>query len=145
MVVKGSHNVFDSFCNTNGCILSDSIDFVVFNSCRIFSTSVTFTSIVPKFLSKFKYWTVGILDTSSRVNILTKHYLVYLLSHYLTVFMFHLFSEYFLLMTSIWSFSLTYFQNLFVVGRTCNNFKKNRAFYDKSMKLGTCLVDSNAK
>ena len=29
-----------------------------------------------------------------------------------------------------------------LVGRICNNFKKNRAFYDKSMKLGTCLVDS---
>ena len=29
--------------------------------------------------------------------------------------------------------------------RICNNFKKKRAFYDKSMKLGTCLVDSNTK
>ena len=32
-----------------------------------------------------------------------------------------------------------------IVGRICNIFKKNRAFYDKSMKLGTCLVDSNTK
>ena len=32
-----------------------------------------------------------------------------------------------------------------LVGQICNNFKKNRAFYDKSMKLGTCLVDSNTK
>ena len=32
-----------------------------------------------------------------------------------------------------------------VVGQICNNFKKNRAFYDKSMELGTCLVDSNTK
>ena len=32
-----------------------------------------------------------------------------------------------------------------LVGRICNNFKKNRAFYDKSMKLGTWLVDSNTK
>ena len=32
-----------------------------------------------------------------------------------------------------------------IVGQICNNFKKNRAFYDKSMKLGTCLVDSNTK
>ena len=32
-----------------------------------------------------------------------------------------------------------------IVGRICNNFKKNRAFYDKSMKLGTWLVDSNTK
>ena len=32
-----------------------------------------------------------------------------------------------------------------VVGRICNNFKKNRAFYDKIMKLGTWLVDSNTK
>ena len=23
----------------------------------------------------------------------------------------------------------------YIVGRICNNFKKNRAFYDKSMKL----------
>ena len=28
-------------------------------------------------------------------------------------------------------------------GRICNNFEKNRAFYDKSMKLGTWLVDNN--
>ena len=32
-----------------------------------------------------------------------------------------------------------------VVGWICNNFKKTRAFYDKSMKLGTWLVDSNTK
>ena len=32
-----------------------------------------------------------------------------------------------------------------VVGPICNNFKKNRAFYDKSMKLGTCLVDNKTK
>ena len=32
-----------------------------------------------------------------------------------------------------------------IVGRICNNFKKNRSFYDKSMKLGTWLVDSNTK
>ena len=32
-----------------------------------------------------------------------------------------------------------------IVGQICNNLKKNRAFYDKSMKLGTCLVDSNTK
>ena len=25
----------------------------------------------------------------------------------------------------------------------CNNFERNRAFYDKSMKLGTWLVDNN--
>ena len=31
----------------------------------------------------------------------------------------------------------------FIVGRICNNFEKNRAFYDKSMKLGTWLVDNN--
>ena len=28
-----------------------------------------------------------------------------------------------------------------LVGRICNNFEKNRAFYDKSMKLGIWLVD----
>ena len=33
----------------------------------------------------------------------------------------------------------------YIVGRICNNFKKNHAFYDKSMKLGTSLVDSNTK
>ena len=31
----------------------------------------------------------------------------------------------------------------YVVGRICNNFEKNRAFYDKSKKLGTWLVDNN--
>ena len=31
------------------------------------------------------------------------------------------------------------------MGRICNNLEKNRAFYDKSMKLGTWLVDSNTK
>ena len=30
-----------------------------------------------------------------------------------------------------------------VVGRICNSFERNRAFYDKSMKLGTWLVDNN--
>ena len=32
-----------------------------------------------------------------------------------------------------------------LVGRICNNFEKDRAFYDKSMKLGTWLVDNNTK
>ena len=32
-----------------------------------------------------------------------------------------------------------------VAGRICNNFEKNRAFYDKSMKLGTWLVDNKTK
>ena len=31
------------------------------------------------------------------------------------------------------------------MGQICNNFEKNRAFYDKSMKLGTWLVDKNIK
>ena len=35
--------------------------------------------------------------------------------------------------------------HLTIVGQICNNFEKNRAFYDKSMKLGTWLVDSNTK
>ena len=30
-----------------------------------------------------------------------------------------------------------------LVGRICYNFEKNRAFYDKSMKLGTWLDDNN--
>ena len=34
---------------------------------------------------------------------------------------------------------------LHLVGRICNNFEKNRAFYDKSMTLGTWLVDNKAK
>ena len=34
---------------------------------------------------------------------------------------------------------------LHIVGQICNNFKKNRAFYDKSMKLGTCIVYNNTK
>ena len=32
-----------------------------------------------------------------------------------------------------------------IVGRICNNFEKNRALYDKSMKLGTLLVDNKTK
>ena len=32
-----------------------------------------------------------------------------------------------------------------IVGRICNKFKKNRVFYDKSMKLGTWLIDSSTK
>ena len=32
-----------------------------------------------------------------------------------------------------------------LVGPICNNFEKNRAFYDKSMKLGTWLVDNKTK
>ena len=31
------------------------------------------------------------------------------------------------------------------MGRICNNFEKNHAFYDKSMKLGTWLVDNDTK
>ena len=34
---------------------------------------------------------------------------------------------------------------LLLVGRICNDFEKNRAFYDKSMKLGTWLVDNKTK
>ena len=34
---------------------------------------------------------------------------------------------------------------LAIVGRICNNFEKNRALYDKSMKLGTWLVDNKTK
>ena len=37
------------------------------------------------------------------------------------------------------------FSNASIVGRICNNFEKNRAFYDKSMKLGTWLVDNKTK
>ena len=33
----------------------------------------------------------------------------------------------------------------FIVGRICNNFEKNRALCDKSMKLGTWLVDNKTK
>ena len=34
-------------------------------------------------------------------------------------------------------------QWLHLVGRICNNFEQNRAFYVKSMKLGTWLVENN--
>ena len=37
------------------------------------------------------------------------------------------------------------FDNMVIVGPICNNFEKNRAFYDKSMKLGTWLVDNKTK
>ena len=36
-------------------------------------------------------------------------------------------------------------EKLPIVGPICNNFEKNRAFYDKSMKLGTWLVDNITK
>ena len=36
-----------------------------------------------------------------------------------------------------------FWTKLLLVGRICNNFEKNRAFYDKSMKHGTWLVDNN--
>ena len=36
-------------------------------------------------------------------------------------------------------------KNQIIVGRICNNFEKNRALYDKSMKLGTWLVDNKTK
>ena len=32
-----------------------------------------------------------------------------------------------------------------LVGRICNNFEKNCALYEKSMKLGTWLVDNKTK
>ena len=40
---------------------------------------------------------------------------------------------------------LVYTQRAHIVGPICNNFEKNRAFYDKSMKLGTWLVDNITK
>ena len=42
-------------------------------------------------------------------------------------------------------FSAHFYAALLVVGQICNNFEKNRAFYDKSMKLGTWLLDNNTK
>ena len=48
-----------------------------------------------------------------------------------------------------WVVSFNFIQILkctsLLVGRICNNFKKNRAFYDKSMKLGTWLVNNKTK
>ena len=41
------------------------------------------------------------------------------------------------------TFSVVTRKNKLLVGRICNNFEKNRAFYDKSMKLGTWLVDND--
>ena len=38
-----------------------------------------------------------------------------------------------------------YLNSAILVGRICNNFEKNRALYDKSMKLGTWLVDNKTK
>ena len=38
-----------------------------------------------------------------------------------------------------------YLMIVLLVGRICNNFEKNRALYDKSMKLGTWLVDNKTK
>ena len=40
---------------------------------------------------------------------------------------------------------LAHFVSNYIVGRICNNFEKNRAFYDKNMKLATWLVDNNTK
>ena len=42
-----------------------------------------------------------------------------------------------------WQTVKTKMGHFIIVGRICNNFEKNRAFYDKSMKLGTWLVDNN--
>ena len=42
-------------------------------------------------------------------------------------------------------FEITNHRIVLLVGRIRNNFEKNRAFYDKSMKLGTWLVDNKAK
>ena len=36
-------------------------------------------------------------------------------------------------------------RKVFIVEQICNNFATNRAFYDKSMKLGTGPVDNNTK
>ena len=41
--------------------------------------------------------------------------------------------------------SMAIYSSSIIVGQICNNFEKNRAFYDKSMKLGTWLVDNNTK
>ena len=38
-----------------------------------------------------------------------------------------------------------FLKDCLIVGRICNNFEMNRAFYDKSMKLGTWLVDNKTK
>ena len=40
---------------------------------------------------------------------------------------------------------LAQIKKILLVGQICNNFEKNRAFYDKSMKLGTWLVDNKTK
>ena len=40
---------------------------------------------------------------------------------------------------------LMFYLGLYIVGRMCNNFEKNRELYDKSMKLGTWLVDNKTK
>ena len=40
---------------------------------------------------------------------------------------------------------IIFFISHVIVGPICNNFEKNRAFYDKSMKLGTWLVDNKTK
>ena len=44
-----------------------------------------------------------------------------------------------------WPFGLAITAVAQLVGRICNNFEKNRALYDKSMKLGTWLVDNKTK
>ena len=41
--------------------------------------------------------------------------------------------------------SIVHIKGSHIVGPICNNFEKNRAFYDKSMKLGTWLVDNKTK
>ena len=39
--------------------------------------------------------------------------------------------------TAMCLYQSTALYSLLIVGRICNNFEKNRASYDKSMKLGT--------
>ena len=41
--------------------------------------------------------------------------------------------------------TLHFLYDVAIVVRICNNFEKNRALYDKSMKLGTWLVDNKTK
>ena len=64
------------------------------------------------------------------------------LDFYVKILVVHMF--YFLYFYICWI--LEFFEDFnLLVGPICNNFEKNPAFYDKSMKLGTWLVDNKTK
>ena len=77
------------------------------------------------------------------LNSLCIHYLGFLNFHYITCHSLHLHN-----LCSSRDIHLKFSDRTrfwYLAGRICNKFEKNHAFYDNSMKLGTCLVGTNTK